>query len=218
MKKILFSLVFSIIALAATCQVKNSYTISGLIGQPTTKVYLKEKIGNDIIKLDSAIVKNGKFTFTGRQDSAKFCFLEYNPDGKVNRYHSFFLENGSMSVIIGKWEHENRMTGTTNNDLYAIYQKEVIELMTLLRHSGPESENSELVKAKKQKVKNIQENILDDHLHTGIGLHILTTERFSVERTKELISRLTEEELKNPKIQKVIKETEHREKKVATKE
>ena len=73
MKKIIYFFAAGAMALTA-CNNEPSYKISGTVEAEDGKlVYLQEAKGREFIKLDSAVVTNGKFTFSGRKDTAAFA-------------------------------------------------------------------------------------------------------------------------------------------------
>jgi len=51
------------------------------------------------------------------------------------------------------------------------------------------------------------ENILNNHLNTAVGLHFFINYKLSKEKRLELIPKLSDELVRNPKVQKIIKET-----------
>lgn len=112
MKKIIYTLAIGTMALIA-CKDEPSYTIHGtiVIEQEIKIVYLEDRENFNLDEniyptvLDSAQVIDGKFTFTGRQDSARFLYIF--PVGKEEYIDecAFFLENGNINAtlaMIGK--------------------------------------------------------------------------------------------------------------------
>ena len=124
MKKIVYLFAAGTMALAA-CSNDPAYKISGTIENVADGeyVYLSEAKGRELVKLDSAVVTAGAFTFEGRQDAAVNRIITYTPaEGRAPRY-DFFLENGNITMTLGK---ENTfVTGTPNNDIYQAYKNEI---------------------------------------------------------------------------------------------
>lgn len=74
----------------------SSYTINGTVSDTTlngNKVYLTDMASRNV--LDSAVIANGKFTFTGKADTALICQIQSRP------YRSWFLKT---AISLLKWE------------------------------------------------------------------------------------------------------------------
>lgn len=239
MKKILFSMTLAAITFTA-CQEQPSYTITGTItkkeAKDATMAYLTEYKDEGIIKLDSAEVKDGKFIFTGRQDSTKYCWLRiYNPKRTVATCN-LYLENGDINVIVGEW-NEYHVTGSPSNDIQTAHEnkknetyKEEIELTNNFKPLNATEEETanyqkqlKAVKEKRQEtIKRLVAKHYEDNIQNAIGLNMFvnnlsfnTTEEF--ERQKGMLAKLPKKHLNNPKVQKVIKEMEACEKTLAGK-
>lgn len=93
-----------------------SYTITGTIddaaeGDTVTLLWDNEQA---LVPLEHTTIHNGKFTFTGRQDSTVERIIAYKKNG--NRMGStFFLENGEIQIHLSE---TSSITGTENNDRY----------------------------------------------------------------------------------------------------
>ena len=107
----------------AACSSEPAYKISGTIEGVADGeyVYLQEAKGRELVKLDSAVVTNGAFTFNGRQDVAVNRYIAYTPAEGKRKMADFFLENGNIIVTFGE---ETTVAGTPNNEIYQAYKKE----------------------------------------------------------------------------------------------
>ena len=105
MKK--FTYLLAVAAVFTACNSgNNGYTVTGTVegAADGDTVYLETVEGRQFVKLDSAVIKDGTFTFKGTQDTA------------VNRYISYKAENGKIKIYLS---HENNSaTGSANNDAY----------------------------------------------------------------------------------------------------
>ena len=88
-------------------------------------VYLQERTGRSLAKLDTAIISNGKFTFEGVQDSAINRYVTYK-NGAEPLMVDFFLENGKINITLGS--ERSTATGTSNNDAYQEIKNKIDEL------------------------------------------------------------------------------------------
>ena len=183
MKKIIYTLAIGTMALIA-CKDEPSYTIHGtiVIDQEIKIVYLEDRENFNLDEniyptvLDSAQVIDGKFTFTGRQDSARFLYI--SPVGKEEYIDecAFFLENGNINVNLGyDWEKYS-VTGTPNNDLYQRYRNKEITF----------------------------EDILENYTQTAVGIEFFSRISQNDKLALKIIPKLPESCLGNPKVQQVI--------------
>ena len=116
MKRILF-VAFATILLAA-CG-KNSYKIKGQIEgvEDGTVMTLSILEYGGLTDLDSAVVKGGKFTITGKTDTAQVAVLTYLLDDMM-RGCQFYLEQGNIEVLIDAEGGHQFVGGTPNNDAF----------------------------------------------------------------------------------------------------
>ena len=97
MKKLSYLLAAS--ALLAACAGGNKgYTVTGTVegAADGDTVYLATYVARQFVKLDSAVITNGTFTFKGVQDTTAYRYLTYSAEGKKALRTDFFLENGNI--------------------------------------------------------------------------------------------------------------------------
>ena len=85
-------------------------------------VYLSHEVDGETIVVDSAKVKNKRFTFKG---TAPAMTEAYTITGFDNGAVSLFLESGNIIVdaFDARFPVGARVRGTESNDIYAAYQK-----------------------------------------------------------------------------------------------
>ncbi len=116
MKKISLILFFAA-TMFASCS-NNSYTLQGTVANADfdgTTVYVAERIARVWQNLDSAVVENGKFRFTGENDSTRIVFLKFNYAGS-NSTQPFVLEPGTINLAIDA-SGKISISGTKENDI-----------------------------------------------------------------------------------------------------
>lgn len=126
MRKIFIFL--GVVAFICSCGPADSYKITGKVENPELEgknVYLAEQKGRTLEYLDSTKVENGKFVFTGKQDSVELKWILFRLNGeKLNNPTMtslpVFLENGNMKVII---DSVSTVSGTVLNDNFQNYKK-----------------------------------------------------------------------------------------------
>ena len=127
MKKLTYLLAAA--AVFAACNSGNQgYTVTGTIEGATDgdTVFLQTVEGRQLVKLDSAVITNGTFTFKGTQDTAANRYLTYSPAGAEGMIMDFFLENGKINVALTK--DNDSATGTANNDAYQIVRAQINDI------------------------------------------------------------------------------------------
>lgn len=93
MKK--FTYLLAVAAVFTACNSgNNGYTVTGTVegAADGDTVYLETVEGRQFVKLDSAVIKDGTFTFKGTQDTA------------VNRYISYKAEGKDGAAIASSWK------------------------------------------------------------------------------------------------------------------
>ena len=117
MKK--FTYLLAVAAVFTACNSgNNGYTVTGTVegAADGDTVYLETVEGRQFVKLDSAVIKGGTFTFKGTQDAAVNRYISYKAEGKDGVAIDFFLENGKIKINLS--QENNSATGTANNDAY----------------------------------------------------------------------------------------------------
>lgn len=117
MKKLTYLLAAA--AVFAACNSGNKgYTVTGTVegAADGDTVYLQTAEGRQLVKLDSAVITNGTFTFKGTQDSAVNRYITCQPSGKEGVLMDFFLENGAINIKLTSGEGDSA-TGTANKYL-----------------------------------------------------------------------------------------------------
>ena len=158
MKKIAYFFAVGAMSLAA-CSSDPAYKISGTVEGVADGeyVYLQEGKGREWIKVDSAAVAGGAFTFNGRQDAAAYRYITYNAEGK--RYRAdFFLENGNIAVALGE---TSTATGTPNNDLYQAYKNEAAPLNKAIAEISKKFREGNLTDEQKEQLSKLEKMIND---------------------------------------------------------
>ncbi|MCD8032109.1 MAG: redoxin domain-containing protein [Bacteroides sp.] len=116
MKKLIYLFATAFFILSA-CNNEKGYEIQGTVegASDNDMVYLKEGQGQFLSTIQSAPIKNGKYTFKGRQDTAVVRFLTFD-NGEDEIITEIFLENGTIRADLGR--ERNRVTGTPLNNSY----------------------------------------------------------------------------------------------------
>lgn len=104
--------------LLAGCN-KNTYTINGTLPSECEgyKVYMTSMLDNGQDVLDSTIVVNGAFSFTGQCPTLRMVNISsVNPEnGQGSYFSSLVLEPGVINIFI---DQTDSLSGTPLNDLY----------------------------------------------------------------------------------------------------
>lgn len=201
MKKLVYLLAAGSMAFAA-CQNTPSYKITGTtaaIADGDT-VYLQEFAGGNLVKLDSAVVKSGTFTFKGRQDSAVNRYITYMK-GDKQLFADFFLENGNINVSL---DQESSISGTPNNDAYQKFKNDFIalskEMNDMYRKAQSDSsltdEQRESIMAEIEKKDSVAMDMvyqtIEANIANPVGVHLLPSYAgaFDLEKQKALVEKV----------------------------
>ena len=219
MKKIVYLFAAGTMALAA-CTSEPSYKISGTIEDAADGelVYLQEVKGRELVKLDSAVVTAGAFTFNGRQDVAANRYITYTPAEGKGKMTDFFLENGNIAVTFGE---ETTVAGTPNNEIYQAYKKEAGALNKEMRalygkfkeEGLTEEQIAEIEKQYEEldnKLNDLTFNTIDANITNAVGIHLWPANSYSMEleQLKALAAKVPAEFQSNERIANLLKRIE----------
>ena len=195
MKKLTYLLAAA--AVFAACNSGNQgYTVTGTIEGATDgdTVFLQTVEGRQLVKLDSAVITNGTFTFKGTQDTAANRYLTYSPAGAEGMIMDFFLENGKINIKLnGK---SSSATGTANNDIYQAIRTQLNELDsqmeniytsmtdTALTDQQREAKGKEM-SALESKMMEVAKAGISQNITNAVGVHLLKSNYYYLD-VKEL--------------------------------
>ena len=172
---------------------EGSFTVQGNVGtfSAPAKVYLDYEYGGKEV-IDSAVLKNGKFSFTGKVAKPSNAYLIFDPNGKsihgTRDYRSFYIENGVIEVTSADAIANAKVSGTkTNqeNELYRAALQPVNDAYAALeakqKAATPEQQQSEdfskannkAEKAIEKQETEINKKFIQDHPGSYISLDAL---------------------------------------------
>ena len=127
MKRIFFVALISV--LLAACGGKDTYKIKGTVEglEDGTVVTLNLMGYNSLAEIDSAIVKNGKFTFKGETDTAEVAVITFDLGDNIGGCE-MYLERGDIDVLINVDKGFQRIGGTPNNNAFQGFVNEIESL------------------------------------------------------------------------------------------
>ena len=115
-------------------------TLSGEMENGTQIFLKKTDEDNQLIEVDTALLENGKFTFTGTSEMPELHYLLIN---RVRGNIPVVLENGSIEVNAQKDSLAfAEMKGTLQNDLFANFLEESRSLAQRARSMSDEMRNA----------------------------------------------------------------------------
>ena len=139
---------------------KAGYVVTGTVegASDGDTVYLQEANGRNLVKLDTAVITKGTFTFEGTQDSVVSRYITCEVDGEPLMI-DFFLENGKINVALTK--DNDSATGTANNDAYQIVRAQINDISkkmnTIYQSMGDSSLSDEQKEAKQKEGAQLEE-------------------------------------------------------------
>ena len=203
MRKIFY--VLAVLCFCTACQQKAGYTINGKVDgiADGDTVYLQDFMNRQLVKLDSAIVKNGTFKFTGNQEAPVYRYITYIK-GDKQYVADLFLENGKINVKLGE---ETSVGGTVNNDVYQKFsndfiaaQKEMNDFYKAIQEDTTLSDKQRQAKmneleAKEEKAMDMIYNTIEQNITNAVGIHLLPSyaSAFSEEKQQALVEKVPAE-------------------------
>ena len=215
MKKLFYLLAVCPMFLTA-CESEPSYKITGVAPDmaDSTMIYLQKVVGRKLVKLDSAMVIKGAFSFNGRQDTAIHRYVTGKSGDK--RYRTdFFLENGQIAMTLAD---ESSVTGTPLNDAYRAFLNEYTSArkeQQAIYSTRPENEEQRNEMMKKLNATHTQ--MCESSYHhislnatNAVGAYLLPeyVDFLTHEQQKEIIAKMPEEYKSDRQIAKIIQRIE----------
>ena len=216
MKKIVYFFAAGAMALAS-CSNEPAYKIAGTIENVADGeyVYLQEAKGRELVKLDSAVVTAGAFTFNGRQDVAAYRYITYTPKEGRGKRADLFLENGNITVTMGE---NNSVTGTPNNDIYQAYKdgiqplnKQYGDLYKQYRAEGTTDEQKAELEKQMEEIDNKMNELtfstIENNITNPVGIQLWPGNSYSMEleQLQALAAKVPGEFKTVPSIDKLLK-------------
>ena len=148
MKKKKFNLMLLLLFLSSYILSENiQYKINGTAnlmynGQ---QVMLFKFQGEDVLNVDTTIIKNGKFTFEGKADSIHFAMITTGNYPYKRCSTRLMLENGVITVYL---DSISKIGGTKLNDIYNPFLEEYVSLSHIINVLHDKMESDSIVKVK----------------------------------------------------------------------
>ena len=170
MKNILLFLIGFLSLMPIFSQNRNNFTIKGTIsntGFEGKNVHLLQFTGEKSRAIDSVIVTNGAFTFTGKVDSsfAGFIVLDETVDSENPKSMPIFVEPG---VIYIEFDSIVSVSGTAINDDFNLYGNKILKLINdrnLLYEEYIKAENEGPITDSLQKETSDKFNAIKDEIN-----------------------------------------------------
>ena len=199
MRKLVYLLVITVIC--AACTSEEGYVVPGTIegGAEGDIVYLSFVEKGNFANIDSSVIKNGVFTFKGRQDTAVNRYVRSKEKvGNTNRklYGDFFLENGEINIVITPTG--STVSGTPNNDAYQAIRNEMYELQKNLANVPKKEQMKEFDKI----FTGVMKNAATRYISMPVGIHFLKQAQHFMETAElaALLERIPEDLANDPAI------------------
>lgn len=216
-----------------SCQDNNKYTINGTVSGDAYEgknVYLQKLVGKDVVPTDTAVVQNGKFSFTGIADSVAVSLVAL--DETVNPQQestvAVLIEPGKLEVA---FDSVVTVKGTAANNAYTDHRLAQEELVKKIR-GVIEQFNSENVagtmtpERDAELTKNYDEindqlialnfNFFKGNIGNKLGEFVFQNSRYAsmleADQQKEILALASDEFKANEGIQRMIKRLENLEK------
>jgi peroxiredoxin len=129
MKRLIWISIAAVLLYA--CKPHTGYTVKGELANANgMKVMLLKVIANsdDRVKLDSSVVKKGKFQMKGTLEYPEYCVLYVGDYGPLQ----MIVENTEINIAVNlKNIQDSKVTGSNETDLFVEYKDSVIRMDTM---------------------------------------------------------------------------------------
>lgn len=193
MKK--FTYLLAAAALFAACNSGNKgYIVTGTVegAADGDTVFLQTVQGRQLVKLDSAVIANGTFTFEGTQDTATNRYITYsNVENESNMMMDFFLENGKINIQLTSGKNDSA-TGTASNDAYQVIRTQLAglneQMMAIYNSMSDTTLTDEQREAQSKEMETLQEIMIETtkaginkNITNPVGIHLLKQNYYYLE-------------------------------------
>lgn len=192
MKKFTYLLAAAVLGLAS-CGPKN-YTITGTMEDAVDgdTLFLMKRENRQFVPVDTAVIAEGKFVFTGVQDSAVNRYLVYiGEDDLQPTYLDLFVENGEINVQMTRTPGTDVVSGTPTNDAYFAFTKKVNAVSTkqdALYKKMSADATEEDKKSRMEEMKALDEELIsvikegvNQNISTPLGVFLLNAYNYYLE-------------------------------------
>lgn len=163
----------------------STYTVEGMVSDSSVNgktIYMMRY--DDNRRLDSAVVKDNRFTFTGSVDTASLCRI----DVSRSEFANLILESGNITVDMKNY---NQPSGTPLNDEFARISRSEDSLYQVMKEKYEEYEaqykdREELTKQWNAYADELQKSQLEEgkvlfaqHNDDAVGYYLIFSSRFA---------------------------------------
>lgn len=190
MKKFTYLLV--VVALGLASCTPKGYTVTGTMegSMDGDTVFLMERTNRQFVPLDTAVIAEGKFTFTGLQDVAVNRYLVYKGEEDLQPvYLDFFLENGNITIKMVRAVGGDVISGTPINDAYQVFRTKLQAISDKQNKLTEEmaSETPEAQKAKMDEARSLDDELvsvikegINKNVETPLGVFLLNSYNYYI--------------------------------------
>lgn len=206
MKRMILMAAAGMLALAS-CQEHKGYTIAGTSEgiADGEMVYLQNMQDGKLVKLDSAVVTKGAFSFKGDLDSLTVSrYVTYMKE-RQRMIAMVFIENGNIQLHLA--QGENKVSGTTCNDAYQKFMDQYIalnkEMNDLYRQMRTDStltaeqvkEMEKQLEAKDAQSVQVSLDAVEANINNLVGVQLLAAyaDAFDLSKVTELLGKVPAE-------------------------
>ena len=184
---------------------QNGYTVNGNIKEGATDgdtILIQKEQGRSLVPVDTILVKNNKFSFTGTQDTATMRYLTFTKKDGNAITAKFVLENGQINIDI---TDKAKVSGTVSNDalqsfneqMEALNQKaEPLAKIIYNPETDEETRNSKMAEfeALENEYRTTIDNAVINNITnlTGISLYKSAYYNYSTEKNDSILKLIPE--------------------------
>ena len=231
MRKLIY--LFIVAGALLSCQNNNKYTITGTVAGDAyegTNVYLQELTGKDLLPIDTAVVQDGKFLFSGRTETAVVRLISLGETVNPQQESSVpvLIEPGKLIV---EFDTVVTVQGTKVNNAYTDQRltqnalgkklRNIIEQFNSENAAGTmteerDAELKESYDAINDQLIDLNFNFFKAHIDNKLGEFVFQNSRYTSmlepEQQREVLTLASDEFKANESIQRMIQRLDNLEK------
>lgn len=180
-----------------------------------SSVYIKDRSGREWIDVDSAMLENSQFLFTGVSDSSRIMYLTFDAANGRRYIQGFVLENGKINIAIDS-VNNIVFSGTPQNELLTKYYADKKEFYTLVNeyyNINKDIEDPEQVavfeaKMEEYRTQNVRMDVdfCTTNVNTVVGTFVFLSSYFEMdaEQKEAVVNLMSDKEKENEQIAKIV--------------
>lgn len=183
------------VAALSACSFSHDYKVVGTAegAADGDSVFLSD--GTSRLVLDTAIITNGEFVFSGRCDTTTFAVLrcEISADGSTNICHVYLERGADIKATLAKTPSKSRAVGSVCNDISARFEDTMSKIVARIDSVEQMARDTTLTMVEQKRYESMSDslyenvylttytNAVEANIKTVVGVHQLSKIAYAME-------------------------------------